>query len=62
MEKHEIGVMTVQEIKEMASRSIEGLDFWTDEKIKETQEKARKHCKKVLKEKPDLYKKGKGID
>ena len=62
MEKIEIGVMTRQEIKNMASRSVGGLDYWTDEKIEETQKEAKKYCKKVLKEEPDLYKKGAGVD
>lgn len=60
-EKIEIGVMTAQEIKDLGFYG-KGLDYWTDEKIKETQKEAKKYCKKILKEEPDLYKKGEGID
>lgn len=61
MDKHEIGVMTKKEIQDMGIYG-KGLDFWTDEEILKTQIEARKYCKKVLKEKPNLYKRGKGID
>jgi len=60
-EKFEIGVMTEQEIKDMGFYG-KGLEYWNDTKIEETQKEAKKYVKKVLKEEPHLYKKGKGID
>lgn len=60
-EKHEIGVMTKKEIKDLGFYG-KGLDFWTNEEISKTRIEAKKYCKKVLKENPDLYKKGKGVD
>ena len=52
--------MTVQEIKDMGIYD-RGLEYWNDTKIKEIHKEAKKYAKKMLKEKPNLYKKGKGL-
>lgn len=59
--KTEIGVMSKQEIKDVGMYG-KGLDYWTDKQVEKERVKAQKHIDKLLKDKPHLYKKGKGID